>query len=128
MSISTTVRGSPGGYDERGDGEVEYQIVKPSLYVSTKAHLTRDASIADFSALTAQPVRVLGLIEKDDDDIRAEIVPPFRRAGAELRITTGFSPKTLAARLAPGGASRTSAPSSCSRSPTPTRRASRWPS
>ena len=46
-----------------------------------------------------QPVRVLGLIEKDDDDIRAEIVPYFRSAGAELRVTTGFSPKTLAGRL-----------------------------
>jgi hypothetical protein len=86
--------------DGRGDGEVEYEITKPTLFGPHVALLARYACVKNFSALEAQPVRVLGLIEKDDDDIRAEIVPSFREAGAELRVTTGFSPKTLAARLA----------------------------
>jgi hypothetical protein len=87
--------------DMRGDGEkIEYEIVKPTFWVPTRARLDRYASVKDFSPLAVQPVRVLGLIEKDDDDIRAEIVPHFHSAGAELRVTTGFSPKTLAGRLA----------------------------
>lgn len=87
--------------DGRGHGEeVEYEIVKPSLHVPTRARLIREASVEGFSPLTVQPVRLLVLIEKDDDDLRSEIVPACREAGAELRVTTGFSPKTLAARLA----------------------------
>jgi hypothetical protein len=86
--------------DGRGDGEVEYEIAKPVLHAPRRALLANSAHVKDFSPLEAQPVRVLGLIEKDADSFRAEIVPPFRAAGAELRVTIGFTPKTLAARLA----------------------------
>lgn len=93
--------------DGRGDGEeIEYEIVKPYLSVETMsfaipAEIKRRGDGDDrFDSRLHQPVRVIVLLEKDSDALREEVVQPCLDAGAELRVTTGFTPRTLAGRLA----------------------------
>lgn len=107
----------------RGEGEeIEYTITKPTFHVPTRAWVG-EAEVDGFSALRAQPVRVLGLVEKDSERLRDEIVGRStararsfgsRRASHRRRSRLGWR------RRRPW----TRARSSCSRSPTPTSRAS----
>ena len=85
---------------QRGEGfEIEYAITKPVFYVPTEAKVM-EVELGGFDSLEAQPVRVLVV---HGEGLRE---PPWRgfgpccAAGVELRVTIGFSPKTLAARLA----------------------------
>ena len=83
----------------RGEGfEIEYAITKPMFFVPTEAQVT-EVEAKGFSSLLAQPVRVLACMEKDSEGLRGEVLGPCYAAGVELRVTIGFSPETLAARL-----------------------------
>lgn len=84
--------------DGRRDLGEAVTVKKPSLWVPSQ---TRQfgVEIEEFSALRLQPVRVLVLLEKDAEGVVEEVLPPCTRQGAELRITTGFTPKTLAGEV-----------------------------
>jgi hypothetical protein len=69
------------------------------FYVPTEANVM-EVKLGGFDSLEAQPVRVLVCMEKDSESLRGEVFGPCYAAGVELRVTIGFSPKTLAARLA----------------------------
>ena len=77
---------------------MEIETSLPHLYLPEFSSLD-EGGIANFDPLDHQPARVLVVIEKEDDDLFAEVVPPCREFGAALGCTKGFSTRGYAWRL-----------------------------
>ena len=75
--------------------DIEIVYEPPSLELPVAPRLD-EGGMEDFRSLDHQPVRVLVVIEKEDDDLLREIVPVCREFGAELACTTGNSTKGYA--------------------------------
>jgi hypothetical protein len=76
--------------DERGDGLATVRFEKPSFWLPESPGFI-DARIRSFHPHFFQPVRVLVVVEKDDEDLFEEIRPLCEEYGADLAVTTGNS-------------------------------------